>query len=313
VPRNRTARAAVLGVTVRRPSAGKPSSRATAATRRRLVVGVLVLVALVLVTLSFREDDDGPVTSAQNAAAAALRPFQVAADRVAEPFRDAYGWADSLFNARSDAEQLREENEALRQQVVQGKLAQRENARLRELLRFRDGPRLPNGFTGLAASVISRPAGAYAQSIVVAVGWNDGVRVDDPVVTADGLVGTVSRVGTRTARVTLLNDDQSAVSAVDLATDAAGIVRPGNGPRAPLRLDRVPKEAVVRVGDTVVTAGWESPRLSSLYPKGIQIGRVTSVGRTDTDLYTQVQVEPFADLGSLQAVLVLLPADRGTP
>jgi rod shape-determining protein MreC len=110
--------------------------------------------------------------------------------------------------------------------------------------------------------------------------------------------------------VRLLTDDQSAVSAVDLVTDAAGIVRAGSGPRAPLRLDRVPKEAVVRVGDTIVTAGWESPRFSSLYPKGIQIGRVTSVGRTDTDLYTQVQVEPFADMSSLQAVLVLVPTDR---
>jgi rod shape-determining protein MreC len=311
VPRNRTARAAVLGVTVRRPAAGRASSRTTAATRRRLVVGGLLLVALVLVTLSFRESDDGPVTSAQNGAAAVLRPFQVAADRIAEPFRDAYGWLDSLFDARSDAERLQAENELLRQQVVQGQLARSENARLRELLEYRDGPRLPDGFRGLAAGVISRPAGAYAQSIVVAAGWNDGVRVDDPVVTADGLVGTVSRVGSRTARVTLLTDDQSAVSAVDLVTDAAGIIRPGHGPRAPLRLDRVPKEAVVQVGDTVVTAGWQSPRLSSLYPKGIQIGRVTSVGRTDTDLYTQVQVEPFADLSSLQAVLVLVPADRG--
>jgi rod shape-determining protein MreC len=276
------------------------------------VVGVLVLVALVLVTLSFREGDDGPVTRAQNGAAAVLRPFQVAADRLAEPFRDAYVWVDSLFAARSDAEQLREENEALRQQVVQGQLAQRENDRLRELLEFRDGPRLPDGFRGLAAAVISRPASAFAQAIVVAAGWKDGVRVGDPVVTADGLVGTVSRVGTRTGRVRLLTDDQSAVSAVDIRTDAAGIVRAGHGPRAPLRLDRVPKEAVVRVGDTVVTAGWESPRFSSLYPKGIQIGRVTSVGRTDTDLYTQVQVEPFADLGSLRAVLVLVPIDRAS-
>jgi hypothetical protein len=35
------------------------------------------------------------------------------------------------------------------------------------------------------------------------------------------------------------------------------------------------------------------------------------VGRTDTDLYTQVQVTPFAELGSLEAVLVLVPKDRG--
>ena len=53
--------------------------------------------------------------------------------------------------------------------------------------------------------------------------------------------------------------------------------------------------------------------LSSLYPPGILIGRVTSVGRADTDLFTQVQLEPFADLSSLEAVLVLVPSDRSTP
>lgn len=279
--------------------------------RRRLVVGGLVLVALMLVTLSFREGEDGPVSSAQSAAATVLRPFQVAADRIAEPFRDAYAWVDGLFDARSDAERLRAENEQLRQQVDQAQLALQENATLRRLLEFRDSPRLTDGFRGLAAGVIWRPAGTYAQSIVVAVGRNDGVQVDDAVVTADGLVGTVSRVSSRTSRVTLLTDDQSAVSAIDLATEAAGIVRPGHGPRAPLRLDRVPKEAEVKVGDTIVTSGWRSTRLASLYPKGIRIGRVTSVGRTDTDLYTQVQLEPFADLASLEAVLVLVPVDRG--
>ena len=300
----------MLGLSVRRPAEGKPSSRTTAALRRRLVVGGLVLVSLALVTLSFREQDDGPVASVQEGAAAVLRPFQVASDRIAEPFRDAYAWVDGLFDARSDAERLRKENETLRQQVVQSRLAERENERLRELLAYRSGPRFPEGFRGLATSVISRPGGAYAQVIVVAVGRNDGVAVDDPVVTQDGLVGKVSRVGSRTARVTLLTDDQSAVSALDVASNASGVVRPGQGPRAPLRLDRVPKEAVVRVGDTVVTAGWRSQRLASIYPRGILIGSITSVGRTDTDLYTQVQVTPFADLGAIEAVLVLIPEDR---
>jgi rod shape-determining protein MreC len=276
------------------------------------VLGGLVLLALVLVTLSFREDDDGPVSGAQSAAASALRPFQVAADRVAEPFRDAYAWADGLVDARSDADTLQRENEALRQQVARAQLAEEENTRLRSLLQFRSGPRFPEGFLGVAAEVIYRPPGAYAQAIVVAAGSNDGVRVDDPVVTARGLVGTVSRVGSSTARVRLLTDDQSAVSASVLGTEASGIVRRGQGPRAPLRLVRVPKEAVVEVGDTVVTAGWRSRRFSSLYPPGILIGRVTSVGRADTDLFTQVQLEPFADLSSLEAVLVLVPADRGT-
>jgi len=279
--------------------------------RRRLVVGGLVLLSLVLVTISFREDGSGPLASVQNGAAAVLRPFQVAADRVAEPFRDAYGWTSSLLDARSDAARLEKENELLRQQVAERRIAQRENVTLRKLLAYRSGPRFPEAYSGLAAAVISRPAGAYAQAIVIAAGREDGVRNDDPVVTQDGLVGKVSRVSSRTARVTLLTDDASAASALDVETQAFGIVRSGDGARAPLRLDRVPKEARVAVDDTIVTSGWSSPRLSSLYPRGIRIGRVTSVGRTDTDLYTQVQVTPFADLSSLEAVLVLIPVNRG--
>jgi rod shape-determining protein MreC len=279
--------------------------------RRRLVVGGLVLLSLVLVTVSFREDGSGPLASVQNGAAAVLRPFQVAADRVAVPFRDAYGWTSSLLDARSDAARLEKENELLRQQVAERRIAQRENVTLRKLLAYRSGPRFPEAYSGLAAAVISRPAGAYAQAIVIAAGREDGVRNDDPVVTQDGLVGKVSRVSSRTARVTLLTDDASAASALDVETQAFGIVRSGDGARAPLRLDRVPKEARVAVDDTIVTSGWSSPRLSSLYPRGIRIGRVTSVGRTDTDLYTQVQVTPFADLSSLEAVLVLIPVNRG--
>jgi rod shape-determining protein MreC len=278
--------------------------------RRRLVVGGLVLLSLVLVTISFREDGSGPLASVQNGAAAVLRPFQVAADRVAEPFRDAYGWSNSLLDARSDAARLEKENELLRQQVAERQLALRENVTLRKLLAYRNGPRFPEGYSGLAAAVISRPAGAYAQAITIAAGREDGVRTDDPVVTQDGLVGKVSRVSSRTSRVTLLTDDASAASALDVETQAFGIVRSGDGARAPLRLDRVPTEARVAIDDTIVTSGWSSPRLSSLYPRGIRIGRVTSFGRTDTDLYTQVQVTPFADLSSLEAVLVLIPVDR---
>jgi rod shape-determining protein MreC len=242
-----------------------------------------------------------------------LRPFEIAAERVAQPFRDAYAWVDSLFAARSDAKRLKEENDQLRQQVIQNQFAVRENARLRGLLDFRDGPAYPRDYQGLGASVIARPAGAFAQAIVVAVGAKDGVAVNAPVVTEDGLVGLVTRVTSSTARVTLLTDEQLAVSALDVNSNAAGVVRHGRASAATLILDRVPKEAVVEVGDTVVTAGWRSSKLASLYPKGIPIGKVTSVGQTDTDPYKQVQVTPFASLSTLDAVLVLVRREEALP
>ena len=78
---------------------------------------MLVVLALTLVTISFRQPDDGPLASVESAAATALRPFTVAGERIAKPFRDAYAWFDGLLTARSDAKKLREENEALRQAV----------------------------------------------------------------------------------------------------------------------------------------------------------------------------------------------------
>ena len=270
-----------------------------------------MLLALVLITFSYRQSRAGSVGGVQDAAAAAVRPFQVAAERVAEPFRDAYAWAESVIGARDEAKALEAENELLRQRLIQAQAAAQENARLRALLDFRGGPSFPRDYDGLAAAVVARPSQAFAQAIVVAVGSKDGVELNSPVVTADGLIGLVTRVGTRTARVTLLTDDASAVSALDVATNASGIVRHGRGSRSTLVLDRVPKEANVRVGDTIVTAGWRSGRFSSLYPKGIPIGSVTSVGQTDTDLYKQVQVQPFADFSSLDAVLVLVARDGG--
>ena len=300
----------MLGVNVRRPVTGKPPSRTNSAFRRRLVIGGLVVLALVLITFSFRKPDDGPIASAQSTAAAVLRPFTIAGERVAQPFRDVYAWGDSLLTARSDAKKLREENAALRQQAIQNQFAANENDKLKALLAFRDGPRFPSDYTGLAAAVIARPTGGFAQDVVVAVGSNDGVALDAPVVTEDGFLGRVTRVYSRSARVTLLTDEQLAVSALDVKSGASGIVKHGRASASTLIFDRVPKKLKVSVGDTIVTAGWRSSKLASLYPRGIPIGRVTSVGQADTDLWKQVQVEPFADFDRVDAVLVLVRKDE---
>jgi rod shape-determining protein MreC len=307
--RQRSARSAALGLTVRRiPTTS--SSRGSGPLRRRLVVGILVLAALVLISLSFRSDGSGPLSGVQSAGASVLRPFAVGFERIAQPFRDVYGWADSILTAQSEAEKLRAELQELRQRAIQSEFALQENIYLRELLDYIDGPRFPADFDPVAAEVIGRPAGAFTQAITIAVGANNGIRVNDPVVTADGLVGVVTRVTTGTARVQLLTDEEAAASAIDLRTGATGIVRHARGTRETLVLDRVRKEDVVRRGDEIVTAGWRAGALSSLYPKGIPIGNVTSVGQTDTDLFQQVQVDPYVDFGALDAVIVLVPTER---
>ena len=306
VPRNRTARSAVLGLPVRRPAPRPLSSRSTSALRRRIVLGLLVLVSLALITASFRESSDGPLHGAQSAVASALQPFEVAIERVARPFRDAYGWTKDLFNARSENEELRAENELLQQQVIQNESALQQNVQLKRLLDYREGPSFPADYDGVAAEVIARPSSAFEQEIVVTAGSDDGVRVDAAVVTADGFVGTVTKVTGNASRVRLLTDESSAVSSGDLRTRASGVVVHGQSGDS-LVLDRVSKKEFVHVGDEIVTAGWRSGSLASLYPKGITIGRVSFVGGLSTDLWQQVLIESDVDFSSLDSVLVLVP------
>ena len=71
------------------------------------MLGTLVLLSLALITVSFREQSDGPLHDAQGAVASALQPLEIAVERVARPFRDAYGWTKDLFQARSENERLR--------------------------------------------------------------------------------------------------------------------------------------------------------------------------------------------------------------
>jgi rod shape-determining protein MreC len=302
-------RVAALGSPVRRTVA--PSySRTSGPLRRRLVVGLLVLASLTMITVYFRESPNGGLHDFQSVAASALRPFEIGAQRVARPFRDAYGWVAGVFHAKSENERLRDEIERLRQQMVLNASALQENEDLRRLLDYRRGAKFPQDFPrhkAVTASVLASPEGEFQQRITIAAGSSSGIREEDAVVTADGLVGHVSKVLRDQALVTLITDKESAVTARDVTTGAVGVLRHGEG--SALFLDRVPKNKVVKTPDLIVTAGQRQGPLPALYPQGIQIGYVTSVGQTDIDEFQNVQVVPFVDFTDLDTVLVLVSGE----
>ncbi len=266
---------------------------------------MLVVCSLALLTVYFRESSSGGLHSLQSAGSSVLRPFEVAAERVARPFKDAANWASGLNDAKSENAKLRKENAELRRTLIQTQVAQRENAKLRDLLRYRDGPRFPRDYVPLATRIIGRPPGLFDQRVVVAVGKAEGVQVHDPVVTDQGLVGQVTKLAAHQAQVTLLTDASSAVSALDLRTGASGIVQL-NDTGSTLIMDQVSKAKNVFADDALVTAGWKSNGLSSIYPRGIPIGRVSSVSQTDIDPYKEIVAKPFVDFSSLESVLVLV-------
>jgi len=271
-------------------------------------VGVLVLLSLVLITISFREPSTGALHQVESAGATVLRPFEVGAERIARPFRDVYGYFRGLVHAKRENERLKDELNQARQQALQNESARQENAQLQALLDFQDSPSFPADFRGVSTRILTW-GNEFDQQVVIAAGSNQGIHEDTPVVTGDGLVGRVTAVFGSLAQVTLLTDEDSAVSAIDQKTRAVGVVRHGQG-RNSLVLDLVTKDKNVRRGDVIVTAGRRSPQFPSLFPRGIQIGTVTSVGQSETSLFKQIQIEPFVDFSSVDAVIALVAQGR---
>jgi rod shape-determining protein MreC len=309
VPRNRTVRVAVLGSSVQRTAASGYPSRRSSALRRRVIVGSLVALSLALITVSFRST---ALDGVQGTAAGALRPFEVAADRISRPFRDAAGWFHDLVDARSENRRLRADNARLRHQLILDETAVYQNVQLEKALNYHGPPSIAS-FRRVYAEVLTNPQSPIDQSVTIAAGSRDGLAAGDVVVEpaaggAGGLVGTVTRVWSSVARVTLLSDTSSHVSASDLTSPSAIGIVGSSGSGDVLVFDRVSKSKHVAVGDTIVTSGSIGKgALPSLFPKGIEIGTVSSQSQSDIDAFQTIQVKPFVDFSSVRSVIVLAP------
>jgi rod shape-determining protein MreC len=288
------------------------SSRSATALKRRIVAGVLVLLSLVLITVYFREPAGGGLHSVQGTGATVLRPFEVGANRVAAPFRDTYGWFSGLIHAKSENKRLRAEVDQLRAEAFQNANAAQQVESLRSQLHYVGLPRFPQDYRPVPTDVISGPSSEFVQQIGIAAGSSSGIRVNDPVVTPDGLVGKISDVSSHTSQVTLLTDANNDVSALDVQTHAAGLVSHGEGPST-LTLDRVQKSQVLNEGDPIVTQGFKVGPLASIYPYGIPIGTVSGATNSEVNLYWNAQVAPYVHFDSLRTVVVLVPKRRSQP
>jgi rod shape-determining protein MreC len=307
--RDRTARVAVLGSSVRRSRSDRyPNRGRSNALLRRSILAVLVVAALAMLTVSFRSPTSGALHDVQGYGASVLRPFEVAAQRVARPFRDVYGYFSGLAGAKSENARLKKELREARGAANANVAAAQRTSELERLLAFEQGSRYPQDYRAVNTTVISYPGSAFAQTVTIAAGSKSGIQMRTPVVTGDGLIGTVTNLGRDTAQVTLLTDPDMNVPARDATNGVSGLIR--HGERSTLVFDRVAKEHQVKKGDIIVTQGTVDRRYPSVYPYGLPIGRVLSVGRSDIATFLTVTVEPFASFDSLDAVAALVSTKK---
>jgi len=209
-------------------------------------------------------------------------------------------WTNYLYlvDVRSENEWLKREIDSLRRENSQNRELLATHDRLRRLLQFKEVVQRPV----IAAQVIGLDPTGWFQSIMIDKGKNAGIRLDMPVVNALGVVGRIVSVSNNYAKVLLIIDQNSAVDCLTQRSRDRGMVKGTSGEVC--KMDYMAKTSDAVGGDLVITSG-----LGGIFPKGLPVGRVSSVKEGDDKLFKDIDVVPSVDFSKLEEVLVIQVTD----
>lgn len=210
----------------------------------------------------------------------------------------------------TEHDKLKAENEQLRAQLEALENEKYENAILREqnnwLKSYLDMKSYIPGVSITDATVIAREAGNYATVLTINKGTVHGIRKNMPVLTADGVFGSVSECGLDWAKVVSIVETASSVSVYSERTGVTGVV---SGDTA-LRTDGfcvmtyIASNADIKVGDKIFTSG-----NGSVYPEGLLVGEVTEITANEATRTLSAVIKPavnFNNTGDITKLMVVI-------
>ena len=272
--------------------------------RTRLVLGVLLIIAIALITLDFR---DGGASPARNVGADVFGPIERITHDVTEPVASLFDSITGGPSAQGTIANLQQENAALRAQLSSAQLSKTARQQLTQLLQLDAG-----GYRIMAANVIAA-GGDYSDTVTLDIGRSDGIKPDETVLNGSGFVGTITQVSEDTSTV-LLADDASSVIGIQLPGSGeigavAGTGKSTSG-SAILRLTLFDANAVLEPGqqvDTYASVG-DRPEVP-----GVPVGTVVSVHSSPGLLTQTALVRPFVDFTALGVVGVVVQVPKHNP
>ena len=131
------------------------------------------------------------------------------------------------------------------------------------------------------------------------------MKLHDPVVNGEGLIGAVTAVTGSTSKVTLISDHSSVVSVLVVPAGVQGVVKATVGEPNRLVLGFINSDKHVHKNESVVTAGWSSEEISSHFPPNIPVGEITKASIFEQEAQEQAIVRPYAELRNLNLLQVL--------
>ena len=181
-----------------------------------------------------------------------------------------------------------------------------ENARLLKEIIEMPSSQIPESeseqlsFEVIPARVINNSIHSMRNHLTIDRGRLDGVNASLGVTTVEGVVGIVKSANDHYASLLSLLNVDIRISASIVGADFFGTVTWDGRSFDQLKLTGIPIHAPAKTGDMVVTNGY-----STIFPKGIEIGRITSINISKNGAFYEIALKPVVDFSSLGHVYVL--------
>ena len=265
-----------------------------------MIVAGIVLFGITLIILSVSYRHPFASYGMGRFAVALVAPIQNVVTRTIRFSGDSWRQYFYLVSVAHENERLRGNLSQATERIHRCQETELANERLRDLLNFKQSqPRLV-----LAAEVIGRDPSPWFKSVTIDKGAVDGLRKGLPVVVPEGIVGQVTEVAPRYAKVLLMIDRNNAVDALVQRNRARGIIK--GEPTGSCRFEYVLRKHDIKPGDVVISSG-----LDGVYPKGLRVGEVVSADQPASGIFQNVRVRPFVDFERMEEILVLLDRVEG--
>lgn len=255
---------------------------------------ILTVLSIVLLTVSARMGTGSPLELVRGGFSTITMPFRMAGSAIAMPFQGIGNIFGNLTADQQTLSDLRAENEQLRSRNAELEETNQSTQRLQGLLDLKNTYNLQS--TG--ARVISGSTDSFNNTIMIDKGTTSGLAVGMPVVNSGGVIGQIIECGPTTSTVRLITDEKSGVAAMVQSSRAQGMLM-GSASRQ-ITLNLINTNQKVSVGDTVVTSG-----LGGVFPKGLPLGKVTSVEAAPGSLYYTIVIEPHSNVSTNEEVMVI--------
>ncbi len=204
----------------------------------------------------------------------------------------------SLVHTNDDNRVLRKELALLKAQVADYNELHLETNRLRKLLGFIERSKRPM----LVAKVIGSPVISPFYSIRLSRGTTDAVQVGMPVITPEGVIGRVIRVGLNFSDVLLITDSNFNLDVLVQRNRIRGVLRGSTANTCTLNLH---KRSELRIGDTVITSG-----IVGGYPKGLPVGEVIKISYSSDNVTQLITVKPWVDYARVEEAFIIPTRDK---